>query len=188
MDRGWQCHKLSDCLQRERKSFVCSIKRNTALTVINENIVNPDSYISYDDIVLPGTPGVSRSEIPLRLVSYRIGNRSCFIATNRYDLTAEEIAGIYRLRWNIETFFRWRKQHLRVYHLIARSGYGLMVQMPGGLITYLLMAIYCHNGYHENVSLNRFRQLRINIRNELRQNHKSSVVREQSRNLLYAKT
>jgi len=73
---------------------VCRIKRNTALTVINENIVNPDSYIFYDAIILIGTPGVSRSEIPLRTVSYQIGNRSCFIATNRYDLTAEEIAEI----------------------------------------------------------------------------------------------
>ena len=34
--------------------------------------------------------------------------------------------------------------HLKVYHLIARSKYGLMVQILAGLITYLLMAIYCH--------------------------------------------
>jgi len=187
-DRGWQCHKQSDRLQRESKSFVCRIKRNTTLTVINENTVDPDSYIFCDSVVLPGTPGISRSEIPLRVIAYRIGSQSYFIATDRHDLTAEQIAGIYKLRWNIETFFRWWKQHLRVCHLIARSEYGLMVQIPGGLITYLLMAIYCHSGYNEKVSLNRFRQLRISIRNELLQNNNKSFVRKQPGNLLYAKT
>ena len=37
-----------------------------------------------------------------------------------------------------------RKTCLKVYHLITRSRYGLMVQILGGLITYLLLAIYCH--------------------------------------------
>jgi len=56
------------------------------------------------------------------------------VAPNRYDLTAEEVAQVYKLRWNIETFFGWWKRHLKVYHLIARSEYGLMVQILGGLI------------------------------------------------------
>ena len=41
------------------------------------------------------------------------------------ELPAEEIALIYKLRWEIETFFAWWKRHLRVYHLIARSEHGL---------------------------------------------------------------
>ena len=53
-----------------------------------------------------------------------------------------------------------------MYHLIARSPYGLMVQILAGLITYLLLAIYCHEEYHEKVSIKRIRQLRIQIRNE----------------------
>ncbi len=87
MDRGWQCHKQFDRLQRESKSFVCRIKRNTTLTVINENTVDPDSYIFCDSVVLPGTPGISRSEIPLRVIAYRIGSQSYFIATDRHDLS-----------------------------------------------------------------------------------------------------
>ncbi len=53
------------------------------------------------------------------------------------------------------------------YYLIARSEYGLMVQIFGGLITYLLMAIYCHEEFNEKVSIKRVRQLRIKILNEL---------------------
>lgn len=58
---------------------------------------------------------------------------------------------------------------LNVYPLIARGPHGLMAQILGGLITYLLLAIYCHNQHKEKVSINHVRELRINIRNELAQ-------------------
>jgi hypothetical protein len=44
-----------------------------------------------------------------------------------------------------------------------------MAEILGGLITYLLLAIYCHEEHQEKVSINRVRELRINIRNELAQ-------------------
>ena len=53
-----------------------------------------------------------------------------------------------------------------MYHLIARSKYGLMVQILGGLITYLLLAIYCREQHQEPVSINRVRELRYQIANE----------------------
>ena len=43
-----------------------------------------------------------------------------------------------------------------------------MVQILAGLITYLLLAIYCHRQFNERVSIKRVRQLRIKIQNELR--------------------
>jgi len=89
------------------------------------------------------------------------------VATDRHDLTAEQIATVYKLRWTIEDFFKWWKEHLKVYHLIARSEYGLMVQIFSGLITYLLLAIYCRNEFNEKVSIKRVRQLRIAILNDL---------------------
>jgi len=88
-------------------------------------------------------------------------------ATDRFDLTAEQVAFVYKLRWDIEKFFGWWKQHLNVYHVIARSAHGLMAQTLGGLITYLLLAIYCHEEHNERVSISRVRELRIKIRNEL---------------------
>jgi len=79
-----------------------------------------------------------------------------------------------------------------VYHIIARSEYGLMVQMLAGLITYLLLSIYCHEQYNEKVSIKRVRELRINIQNESRSvyldlsdSHGSSI---QNNHYLYAKT
>jgi hypothetical protein len=82
-------------------------------------------------------------------------------------LSIEQIACVYKLRWDIEIFFGWWKRHLKVYHLISRSQYGLMVQMLAGLITYILLAIYCHDHHNENVSVKRLREISINIRNEM---------------------
>jgi hypothetical protein len=116
-----------------------------------------------------GTPSVNQTKKELRLVGYRIGHAEYWVATDRDDLSAEQIAQIYKLRWEIEKFFGWWKQHLKVYHLIARSAYGFMVQMIAGLITYLLLSIYCQKHYQERVSIKRVRELRIKIQNETRE-------------------
>ena len=119
-------------------------------------------------MVLLGTPGQNQTEKEIRVVAYKVAGVEYWIATNRYDLSAEDIAMAYKLRWEIENFFAWWKRHLKVYHLIARSEYGLMVQILGGLITYLLLAIYCHENYGEKVNIKRVRELRIQIQNETR--------------------
>ncbi len=191
-DRGYQKHALFDLLQTEGKSFVIRIKAGTTKTLIKEQEVNPDSIVFYDAEVLLGSlKNNNQTQKPVRLVGYRIDGVDYWVATDRRDLTAEQISQIYKLRWNIETFFAWWKRHLRVYHLIARSEYGLMVQILGGLITYLLLAIYCCKNHNESVSIKRVRELRIQIQNELRKSNDSShsnVFKKLSANRLHAKT
>lgn len=174
-DRGYQAHDRFDQWQEEGKHFVSRIKASTRKKCIKDNEINPDSNIFYDAIVLLGTPGVNQSKKPLRLVGYTVDGTKYWVATSRYDLTAEQIAFIYKLRWDIEKFFAWWKRHLRVYHLIARSEYGLMVQILSGLITYLLLAIYCREQHNEKVSIKRVRELRIKIQNETRIASSSTV-------------
>lgn len=169
MDRYYQCHKNFDLWQEEKKHFVCRIKENTTKTVISSNPVKPGSIVFYDAVVLLGTKGVNQTEKEVRVVGYRVDNKNYWVATDRHDLSAEDVAMVYKLRWNIETFFGWWKRHLKVYHLIARSEHGLMVQILAGLITYLLLAIYCHEQHNEKVSIKRVRELRIKIRNEAAQ-------------------
>ena len=74
----------------------------------------------------------------------------------------------YKLRWDIECFFAWWKRHMRVYHLIARSPYGVLMQILAGLITYLLLAIYCYKQFGKKINIERLRKIRIQIQNELR--------------------
>ena len=166
MDRYYQCHKDFDLWQTEGKHFVCRIRGNTTKSIIRVNPVKTESIVFYDAVVLLGTKGVNQTEKELRLVGYRVDNKDYWVATDRYDLSAEDVAMVYKLRWNIEIFFGWWKRHLKVYHLIARSSHGLMVQILAGLITYLLLAIYCHEQHNEKVSIKRVRELRIKIKNE----------------------
>lgn len=192
MDRYYQCHKDFDLWQTEGRHFVCRIKKNTKKSVIKTNPLKPGSIVFYDALVLLGTPHVNQTEKSVRLIGYHGDGKEYWVATDRHDLTAEDIASIYKLRWNIEIFFGWWKRHLKVYHLIARSHYGLMVQILAGLITYLLLAIYCHNNFKEKVSIKRVRELRIKINNETRNlvfgNFTQQNFKEQNKNYDHAKT
>ena len=192
LDRGYQCHKRFDLWQEDNTLFVCRIKAGTKKTVIKANEVDPESIVFFDAIVLLGTPNVNQTQKQIRLVGYKIDGVKYWIANNRYDLTAEQIAFIYKLRWDVEKFFAWWKRHLKVYHLIARSEHGLMVQILAGLITFLLLAIYCYRQHNELVSIKRVRQLRIKIQNELRgskcKNENQFVNERGWPNRLYAKT
>jgi len=191
-DRGYQEHALFDDLQTQGKHCIIRIKGNTTKTVIKANEITPNSIVFYDAEVLLGSKeNKNQSQQPIRLVGYRVDGVNYWIATDRRDLTAEQIAEAYKLRWNIENFFAWWKRHLRVYHLIARSRYGLMVQILAGLITYLLLAIHCHTNHGEPVNIKRVRELRINIQNELRIEESSPVSqisKEHEQQHLYART
>ena len=167
LDRGYQAHDLFDLWQEEKKYFICRIKAGTKKICIEAKKINPESDVFYDAIVLLGTPGVNQTKKPLRVVGYIVDGAKYWVATSRIDLSAEQIAFIYKLRWDIEKFFAWWKRHLKVYHLIARSEYGLMVQILAGLITYLLLSIYCREQHNEKVSIKRVRELRIKIQNEM---------------------
>ena len=165
-DRGYQCYKNFDTWQTNGCHFVCRIKANSLKTELRVNTVDPDSHIFYDAVVLLGVEGTNQTEQEVRLIGYQIENINYWVATDRFDLTAEQIALIYKLRWTIESFFGWWKRHLKVYHLIARSPHGLMIQILAGLISYLLLALYCHEEHGEKVSIRRVRELCCNIRNE----------------------
>ena len=192
MDRYYQCHKDFDLWQEKNKQFVCRIRSNTRKTVIRINSIEKNSSVFYDAIVLLGTSGTNQSKHEVRVVGYRVKNKEYWVATNRFDLKSEKIAHIYKLRWDIEKFFAWWKRHLKVYCLVARSFQGLLFQIYSGLITYLLLAIYCHEKFNERVSIKRVREIRINIRNEaqclnLASSHKS-ILKKHMKEHLRAKT
>lgn len=192
LDRGYQSHKNFDLLQSEGKHFVCRIKANTTITCLESYPIATDSIVFYDAKVLLGQQGINQTEKPLRLVGYRIDSIQYWVATDRFDLSAEQIALIYKLRWDIEIFFGWWKRHLKVYHLISRSRHGLMIQILAGLITYLLLAIYCHEEHGERVTIKRVRELRNKILNETRnaESNESDIEKQDnnSTNNLYAST
>jgi hypothetical protein len=166
MDRGYQCHADLDRWHSQGRFYVCRIRESTAKRVIRKLTESPQGNILSDEQVVLGSIDKTFTTTPVRLVTFRAGRKVYCIATNRFDLTAQQIADIYLLRWSVEIFFGWWKRHLLVYHLIARSQYGLSVQLLAGLITYLLLAIFCHEQFGERVSIKRVRQLQIQIQNQ----------------------
>ena len=169
LDRGYQAHHLFDQWQLDDCHFVCRIKESTHKSILEEFPVEEDSHIFFDAKVLLGTPNINQTKETVRLVGYIVEGKQYWVATDRFDLSAEQVAFVYKLRWDVETFFAWWKRHLNVYHLFTRSKNGLMVQVLSGLITYLLLAIYCREQHGESVSIRRVRELRNQIRNEAMQ-------------------
>jgi hypothetical protein len=188
MDRNYQCHRNFDLWQEQGLQFVCRIRAGTIKTCLETHAVPDGSPVFYDALVRLGAPTASQTQWPVRVVGYWVDDKKYWVATNRFDLPSTDIALIYKLRWEIEKFFGWWKQHLNVYPLIARSAYGFMVQVLGGLITYLLLAIYCHKHFQERVSIKRVRELRISIQNEARILHNDPPEPWQQRIYAHAKT
>ena len=180
-DRGYQCHKTFDLIQEEGKSFICRIKENTTKAILKNNHIFDDSIVFFDSMVILGCETSVQTQKDVRLIAYKVEGTKYWIATNRFDLTAEQIAEAYKLRWEIETFFAWWKRHLSVYHILARSEYGLKVQIFAGLITYLLLAIYCHEKHGEKVSIKRVRDLRYQILNETRNNNQNQTQKPRTK-------
>jgi hypothetical protein len=180
-DRGYQCHKSFDLIQEEGKSFICRIRKNTTKIILNKNSIANDSIAFFDSMVTLGGETSVQTKKDIRLVAYTVEKTEYWIATNRFDLTADQIAEAYKLRWEIESFFAWWKRHLSVYHILARSEYGLKVQIFAGLITYLLLAIYCQEEHGEKVSIKRVRELRYQILNETRNNNQSKTQKRRSK-------
>jgi len=73
--------------------------------VIEAREVAPGTPVFFDALMLLGNRNQNQTAQPVRLVGYRIGAAEYWVATNRHDLSAEEIALIYNLRWEIDKFF-----------------------------------------------------------------------------------
>ena len=65
-----------------------------------------------------------------RVIFYdREGNRTFVFYTNNFDITAEEVALLYKFRWRVELFFKWLKQHLRVKEFYGTSENAVKIQI-----------------------------------------------------------
>ena len=65
--------------------------------------------------------------------------------TNNFYLAAKDIALLYRYRWQVELFFKWIKQHLRVKRFWGDSENAVRIQIHVAIITYCLIAIIEHD-------------------------------------------
>lgn len=167
LDRGYQDHERFDEWADDGKHFVARLKNNTKWDVIDRLPFKKNGKIFFFAKVWLGEEN-HKMRHPVYLVGFNVKKKKFWVATDRADLTAEQIAFIYSLRWEIEKLFSWWKRHLKVYHLISRNHHGMLLQLLAGLITYLLFILYCYEQYGEKQpSILRLRQLRCHIRKEM---------------------
>lgn len=119
--------------------FVTRLKKNTPFSVIKENRTPKNGNIVSDRIGhLPARLANSRKnplQVPVREVTVIIDTGKLLrIVTNDLDARAEEIADLYKQRWQIELFFRWVKQTLRIKHFIGVSENAVRIQIAIALI------------------------------------------------------
>jgi IS4 transposase len=124
--------------------FVTRLKKNTPFSAVKENRVPKNSNILRDRIGhLPARLANSRNnplQVPVREISVVIDTGKLLrIVTNDLDAPAEQIADLYKQRWQIELFFRWVKQTLRIKHFVGVSENAVRIQIAVALIAFLIL-------------------------------------------------
>jgi hypothetical protein len=126
--------------------IVTRLKVNTKLEAAEENPVANGSNILSDRIGhLPQRMARSRQnpfQDPVREICVRIDTGKVLrILTNDLDAPAIEIAELYKRRWQIELFFRWVKQTLKIKHFLGQSENAVRIQIAVALIAFLLLRL-----------------------------------------------
>jgi putative transposase len=143
-DRAYTDYRWFCQLQEKGIYFVTRQKTNATYRVSERRQVNKKQGLCSDQtIVLTGAKGRLRPHL-LRRVGYRDPEtkKHYVFLTNNFKLSAKMIADIYKERWQIEIFFRWIKQNLKIKAFIGNSRNAVMTQIYVALIAYLLLCIF----------------------------------------------
>jgi hypothetical protein len=143
--------------------IVTRFKSNTPLYTIEERPVAGDGAILSDRVgYLPARQAKNRKNPfsdPVREVRVRIETGKILrILSNDLDASAEEIAALYKHRWEIELFFRWIKQNLKIKKFLGASENAVRIQIAVALIAYLLLRL-AHAAQKSGMTLLAFTRL-----------------------------
>lgn len=139
-DRAYVDYKKFDGYCENGTRFVTRLKGNALKEVVEDLPIDPDGPLTKHQIVRLGNPYTYKMKHELRLIeTVDTEGKPVIIITNDFNLTAEEIGDIYRNRWQIEIFFKWLKQHLKVKHFHGKSEQAVQNQLFIALITYCLL-------------------------------------------------
>ncbi len=141
-DRGYIDYTWLHSLHQKGVWFVTRLKSNPCFEVIEElENLAPDKVIADQIMRLNSEHGLAIYSDTLRRVHYRdpeTGTEYVFLS-NRFDLSALAIADLYRQRWQIELFFKWVKQNLKIKTFYGTSRNAVLIQIWTALIAYLLL-------------------------------------------------
>lgn len=150
-DKGYCDYNWWHQIDQVGSFFVTRLKKNANLKHV-ENLRKKDSqeFIEADESVLFGKkylntrrPNLYQDQAVRRVQVRRDDHDTALIlVTNDFSRSAEEIADLYKQRWQIELFFKWIKQNLKLKRYFGFSENAVRLQIYSALITYLLLHLY----------------------------------------------
>ena len=146
-DRGYNNFKELYRIQQMESFFVVRAKSNLQYKCVRWKRRLPKNILSDAEIEL--TVYKSRKDYPenLRLVRFydEEQDREFMFLTNAMDLTAQQIADLYKNRWQIELFFKWLKQHLKIKKFWGTTENAIRIQISAAITAYCLVANVQHD-------------------------------------------
>lgn len=143
VDRGYCDYGWYNQLTEKKIFFITRLKSNTKFKVVSREPVLKYKGLSSDQIIkFTGLKSAKECPTQLRRIGYRdkeTGKHYVFL-TNNFKLSAKTIADIYKARWQVELFFKWIKQNLKIKTFVGTSKNAVMTQVWIAVCVYLLLA------------------------------------------------
>ncbi len=146
--------------------FVTRLKRSIRWTrVVSHPVDKAVGLRSDQEILLFSKKSKAKYPKRLRRISFRdeTQSRTLVFLTNNFSLSAEAIAALYKARWEIELFFKWIKQNLKVKSFYGTSANAVKTQIWIAMIVYLILAILKERYYLENSLSQSLHFLEVNL-------------------------
>jgi len=144
MDRGFTDFARWFTLQQAQAFFVIRGKSNLLFRRVYSRAVDKSTGLRCDQTIVLTAPK-ARTDYPqhLRRIKFYDAeqNRQLVFLTNNFDLPALTIAQLYRCRWQVELFFKWIKQHLRIKRFYGTTENAVKTQIWIAIAVYVLVAI-----------------------------------------------
>jgi hypothetical protein len=131
MDRGYTDYAWYNQLNNQDIFFVTRLRKNARYRVTERRSVIKSKGLSSDQTIeLTGTKA-GNCTIPLRRIGFKDAETGIqyYFLTNNFKLAASTIAEIYKARWQIELFFKWIKQNLKIKSFLGTSRNAVMTQI-----------------------------------------------------------
>lgn len=144
MDRGYQDFARLYRITESSAYFVTRLKRNVKFRRLSSSPVRKKTGVVSDQIILlQGTKARQGYPEKMRRVVFHDVEtcKTLRFSTNNFSLPAETIAFLYRQRWQVELFFKWIKQHLRIKSFYGTNENAVKTQVWIAVSTYILVAI-----------------------------------------------
>ena len=142
-DRAYMDFDWINSLISQGVFLVTRLKRRIKFRILERRPVNRAQGVTSDQTIeFTSARGRKRCPHRLRRIGYRdpqTGRHYVFLTTN-FTLSAKTVADIYRSRWQVELFFKWIKQNLRIKSFVGTSRNAVMTQIWIALCVYLLLA------------------------------------------------